>query len=95
MYFLKNRSKKFKNFSSITHPNIIQSNRIVSFSEDSNGVIWIGTFLGGLLSYDLKTEKFEHYASQEFQNFELNNGNIRKVIVDKQNIVWHGTRKGI
>lgn len=95
IYVLKNGSKKFKNFSSQTHPSIIKSNRIVSFSEDSNGVIWIGTFLGGLLSYDLKTEKFEHYASQEFQNFELNNSNIRKVIVDKQNIVWLGTRKGI
>lgn len=95
IYVLKNGSNTFKNFSTQTHPNAIKSNRIVSFSEDSNGIVWIGTFLGGLLSYDLKTEKIKHYTSQEFQNYELNNANIRKVVVDKQNIVWLGTRKGV
>ena len=92
---LKKGSKRFINFSTNSHRNVLKSNRIVSFSEDSNGVIWIGTFSSGLVSYDQKTEKLRHHASEAFQKFELQNGNIRKVLVDKDDNVWMGTRKGI
>ena len=95
IYLLKKGSKRFINFSTNSHRNVLKSNRIVSFSEDSNGVIWIGTFSSGLVSYDQKTEKLRHHASEAFQKFELQNGNIRKVIVDKDDNVWMGTRKGI
>jgi signal transduction histidine kinase/AraC-like DNA-binding protein len=47
------------------------------------------------VSYDQKTEKLRHHANEAFQKFELQNGNIRKVIVDKDDNVWMGTRKGI
>ena len=39
----------------LTLNNILKSNRIMSFSEDSKGCIWIGSFLTGLYSYDLKS----------------------------------------
>ena len=70
-------------------------NGIVSFSEDSNGVIWIGTFLSGLVSFNLNSGKLTSHDSEAFKKFELQNGNIRKVIVDKDDNVWMGTRKGI
>ena len=95
IYLLKKGSRRFINFSTKSHGNILKSNRIVSFSEDSNGVVWIGTFLSGLVSYDLRNGKLISYDSEPFQKFELQNGNIRKVIVDKDDNVWMGTRKGI
>ena len=95
IYLLKKGSRRFINFSTKSYRNTLKSNRIVSFSEDSNGVIWIGTFLSGLVSYDLKADKLTHHDSEAFQKFELQNGNIRKVIVDKDDNVWMGTRKGI
>ena len=58
-------------------------------------MVWIGTFLSGLVSYDLNTGKLTSHDSEAFQKFELQNGNIRKVIVDKDDNVWMGTRKGI
>ena len=95
IYLLKNGSKRFINISTKTFPKTLISNRIVSFSEDSKGIIWIGTFLGGLLSYDLKTNALKHFNGEAFQNAGLHNGNIRKVVVDKDDNVWLGTRRGI
>ena len=95
IYLLKKGSRRFINFSTKSYNNTLKSNRIVSFSEDSNGVIWIGTFLSGLVSYDLNSGKLTNHDSEPFQKFELQNGNIRKVIVDKDDNVWMGTRKGI
>ena len=95
IYLLKKGSRRFINFSTKSYRNTLKSNRIVSFSEDSNGVVWIGTFLSGLVSYDLNTGKLTSHDSEAFQKFELQNGNIRKVIVDKDDNVWMGTRKGI
>ena len=95
IYLLKYGAKRFINISTKSSPKTLKSNRIVSFSEDSKGVIWIGTFLGGLLSYNTKTNALKHYDGEAFENAELHNGNIRKVIVDKNDNIWLGTRKGI
>ena len=95
IYLLKYGAKRFINISTKSFPKTLKSNRIVSFSEDSKGVIWIGTFLGGLLSYNTKTNALKHYDGEAFENAELHNGNIRKVIVDKNDNIWLGTRKGI
>jgi signal transduction histidine kinase/DNA-binding response OmpR family regulator len=68
---------------------------VVSFSEDSNGVIWIGTFSGGLHSFDINNKQLVHYGEKQFSDFELDKGNIRKVTVDSYDNVWLGTRKGV
>ena len=95
IYLLKKGSKKFINFNTKTNPESILSNRVVSFAEDSKGIIWVGTFLGGLISYDPSTRDFTHYNSEDFIRLELDNSNIRKVIVDFQDNIWLGTRKGL
>ena len=95
LYVLKKGRKNFININTDSAPHKLTSNRVVSFSEDSNGVVWIGTFLGGLHSYDLKAEKLTHYNDDQFIDLELDKGNIRKIIVDTYDNVWLGTRKGL
>ena len=95
IYLLKKGSKRFINYNTKTNPESILSNRVVSFAEDSKGIIWIGTFSGGLISYDPSTRDFMHYNSDAFVQLELDNSNIRKVIVDSQDNIWLGTRKGL
>jgi signal transduction histidine kinase/AraC-like DNA-binding protein len=95
IYILKKGDKRFINISTKSFPNKLKSNRVVSFSEDSKGIIWIGTFLAGLASYDLEKNSLKHYDNEKFQSFQLQNGNIRKVIVDSRDNVWLGTRKGV
>ncbi len=95
LYVLKNGTRNFININTDSVPNKLMSNRVVSFSEDSSKVVWIGTFLGGLHSYDLITGKLNHYNDDQFIDLELDKGNIRKIIVDKFDNVWLGTRKGL
>ena len=48
LYFLRNGTKNFININTDSTPHKLISNRVVSFSEDTSKVIWIGTFEGGL-----------------------------------------------
>ena len=95
LYILRNGAKNFININTDSIPNKLMSNRVVSFSEDSSGVIWIGTFEGGLYSFDIYSDKLIHYDNQQFIDFELDKGNIRKVTIDTNDNVWLGTRKGL
>ena len=95
LYILRNGAKNFININTDSIPNKLMSNRVVSFSEDSSGVIWIGTFEGGLYSFDIYSDKLIHYDNQQFIDFELDKGNIRKVTIDTNANVWLGTRKGL
>ena len=67
----------------------------MSFSEDSKGTVWIGTFSGGLVSYSPKTKMFKHYKSALFNKNSLTKSNIRSVVVDQADNIWLGTRKGL
>ena len=95
LYLLRNGTKNFININTDSTPHKLKSNKVVSFSEDSNGVIWIGTFSGGLHSFDINNKQFIHYNEKQFSDFELDQGNIRKVAVDSYDNVWLGTRKGV
>jgi signal transduction histidine kinase/ligand-binding sensor domain-containing protein/DNA-binding response OmpR family regulator len=95
LYFLRNGTKNFININTNSTPHKLISNRVVSFSEDTKGIIWIGTFEGGLYSFDINTDKLIHYNNQQFIDFELEKGNIRKVTTDSYDNVWLGTRKGL
>tara|TARA_Y100000385_G_scaffold273823_1_gene316185 strand:- start:6174 stop:10310 length:4137 start_codon:yes stop_codon:yes gene_type:complete len=95
LFLLKKGSKIFKNIQIKNSSNILKSNRIMSFAEDSKGRIWIGSFLTGLYSYNLQTETLIHHQSKAFKSLYINSKNIRKVIVDKQDNVWIGTRTGL
>lgn len=93
IYFLKKGSKRFINYN--TSNGVITSNRILSFSEDANGIIWIGSFLKGLHSYNPKTKSFTYYDSKPFVDHEIIYSNVRKVLVDSKEQVWLGTTKGL
>ena len=69
--FLRNGTKNFININTNSTPHKLISNRVVSFSEDTKGIIWIGTFEGGLYSFDINTDKLIHYDDQQFIGFEL------------------------
>ena len=48
-----------------------------------------------MYSFDINTDKLIHYDDQQFIDFELEKGNIRKVTTDSYDNVWLGTRKGL
>ena len=59
--------------------------------EDSQGIIWAGTGLGGLNRFDPHTGTFMHYTTRE----GLPSNNILSVIGDAGGNLWIGTNRGL
>ncbi|MBE0393045.1 hybrid sensor histidine kinase/response regulator transcription factor [Flavobacterium sp. PL002] len=94
IYFLKKGTNSFVNFNTNNTSGII-SNRMLSFSEDSNGVIWIGTYLRGLHYYVPSENKFYHCDTAPFSLNGLTNGDVRKILVDSNDRIWVGSTLGL
>ncbi|MDV7138383.1 two-component regulator propeller domain-containing protein [Maribacter sp. TH_r10] len=94
LFLLKNGSKKFINYNSENTPNL-DANSILSIDEDSDGIIWIGTFHGGVVRYDPENEDFVNQYMPPFPKNQLIGNAVRKVLVDSKNNVWVGTTEGV
>jgi signal transduction histidine kinase/ligand-binding sensor domain-containing protein/DNA-binding response OmpR family regulator len=94
IYFLKKGSKSFVNYNS-SNTKGIHSDRILSFSEDSKGIVWIGSFVRGLHYYDPATNEFYYCDSKPFLDNGLNIIDIRKLLVDSNDVIWVGTPEGL
>ncbi|MBN1154152.1 hypothetical protein JXB12_04455 [candidate division KSB1 bacterium] len=54
-------------------------------------ILWIGTFGGGLERFDIETEQFTHFTSDD----GLNSNQIYSIIEDIHGYLWLSTLKGI
>ncbi|TYP98192.1 signal transduction histidine kinase [Tenacibaculum adriaticum] len=95
LFILKKGEKRFVNYNIQNTSGDLKSNTIISLSEDSNGIIWIGTFFQGLHSYNPKTKKFKKHDSDVFAKNGLLTSDIRKVLVDSEDSIWVGTTNGL
>lgn len=95
LFLLERGEKTFINYNTENTSGALRSNTIISLSEDSNGIIWIGTFFQGLHSYNPKTKEFKKYDSDPFKSNGLSTMDIRKVLVDSEDIIWLGTTNGL
>ena len=94
-YFLKKGSKKFTNINIDNSNGKLLSNAILSFEEDNDGIIWIGTFYAGLYSYNPKTEILKHNNTEDFLKYNINTSDVRKILVDIDGAIWVGTTSGL
>ncbi|MGL1885565.1 MAG: response regulator [Reichenbachiella sp.] len=92
---LPNGSLHFDSFDLNTEETKGETIRVMSLDEDSNGVLWIGTFGHGVLSFDPKTKHIETYSSGRFREESLYNADLRKILVDKNDDIWLGTTRGL
>jgi len=74
-----------------TNQNSLNNNNVISLHQDKTGIIWIGTFGGGLDRYDPLSESFRHYTT----NDGLPNNIIFAIQEDSQGNLWLSTDKGI
>lgn len=75
----------------ISDKNSISSSYILSFVEDNNKALWIGTFGGGVNKIDLKTRKIESFTTDN----GLSNNVIRCMLKDDFGNIWISTDRGI
>ena len=65
-------------------------NEIYSIAGDKDGNIWIGTNKGGLLKFDINTEKFARFTDKD----GIGSDQIYNVFRDSKNRMWFGTLTG-
>lgn len=73
-------------------PYSLSLNSLTSVYEDSDGVLWIGTWGGGLNHLDRDRESFEHFDTSPNQ---LAHKMVNAIVVDKDQNLWVGTDKGL
>src|SRR5574341_1642756 len=90
------------NFTVLRHdphqPHSLSYNEIRAMYEDSSGVLWIGTFFGGLNKYDPAEERFTNYRNIPGDPKSLSHNNVRAIYESRQGRdghLWIGTDEGL
>jgi len=86
--------ERFKIFSKEHYPTF-KSNYITSIAEDDSHVLWVGTRYGGIMTLDLRTDKWTTYMYEESNENSLSNNEVLEILVDSYNRVWIGTEDGL
>ena len=69
----------------------ISSMVIWSLLAGAGGKLWIGTFDGGLDSFDAETELFAHHRHDGGKGSSIAAGPIRAMVLDRTGAIWIGT----
>ncbi|MBK7629262.1 MAG: hypothetical protein IPJ23_00710 [Ignavibacteriales bacterium] len=86
---------KFKKFiNDKDNPNSISDNRIYKLYRSRDGVFWIGSYGGGLNSFDPRTEMFKSYPSNSGNDDSFNIENLMTILEDSDGIIWLGSYGG-
>jgi len=71
---------------------IFATQDINSFYEDPGGIVWVGTWQGGLSRYDLRTKKIKTYTRDD----GLPSMSVQSILADqKNNALWLSTFDGL
>jgi ligand-binding sensor domain-containing protein/signal transduction histidine kinase len=73
----------------------LSSDRVRCIIEDHAGILWIGTFEGGLNRFDPQAEIFSSYMHDPENPNSLSNDTVYSLYEDSQGILWVGTRGGL
>lgn len=76
------------------NPNSLSNNYIWSIHQDKEGILWIGTFGGGLNRFDPITESFTTYRNNPNDPESVSSDRIFK-IVEYDGVLWMGTNDGV
>jgi signal transduction histidine kinase/ligand-binding sensor domain-containing protein len=69
-------------------PRSLSSDVILSLYEDRSGVVWIGTFGGGLSKYNHRVNQITHYTTS------LSDSKALAILEDQSGVLWIGTANG-
>ncbi|WP_051260981.1 hybrid sensor histidine kinase/response regulator [Desulfovibrio inopinatus] len=73
-------------------PRSLSNNDVLSLLEDRAGILWVGTYAGGLNKLSPKALAFELYRHIENDPASLSGNEVSSISVDAGNILWVGTR---
>ncbi|NIR73208.1 hypothetical protein GWO43_07925 [candidate division KSB1 bacterium] len=81
-------------------PNSLSHNVIRSIYEDQSGVLWIGTWGGGLNRFETRLNRrdgstFTHYKRDPDNSNSLSHNMVRSIYQDQSGVLWIGTEDGL
>ncbi len=76
------------------NPNSLRTNSVSSMEFDSHGILWVGTWGGGLNRFDPRQETFEHFVHHADDPHSLSSDLVQTVFRDSRDRIWVGTNKG-
>jgi ligand-binding sensor domain-containing protein len=77
------------------NPDSLSDSDIQDIHEDSAGVLWVGTFNGGLNRLDRATGRFTHYFHDPDDPESLSHNTVRSIYEDQSGGFWIGTDGGL
>ena len=75
--------------------NSLAYNQITFLYEDKEGILWLGTFYGGLDRYDPIKNEFTHHVFNPNDLNTISNNNVNVIFEDKEGYLWIGTDAGL
>lgn len=75
-------------------PFSISDDRVYTIFEDSEGILWIGTFGGGINKFDRQRNKFISYKNINGDLSSLSDNRVMTIHEDKEGFLWIGMYGG-
>ena len=75
--------------------NSLGNNSLEALAVDSSGIIWIGSFGGGLDRFDPTAEQFTHFRHDSTIAASLGNDTVTAILADSKGVLWIGTSGGL
>ncbi|MBN1117244.1 MAG: response regulator [Bacteroidales bacterium] len=94
---LKNIDKKtgaIKTYLPSQTMNSIPDRVITAIQKDYQGILWLGTYLQGLVIFDTKTGKFRNFTHDADNKKSISNNYVSCIVEDRNGNLWIGTNGG-
>lgn len=76
------------------YPYSLSDNSVGPILEDRQGLLWVGTFAGGLNRFDRMKGRFTHYTHDSSVPYSLSSNNVVTLCEDRSGILWIGSYHG-
>ena len=76
-------------------PSSLSHSYLLTLHEDRDGILWIGTFNGGLNRYDPQKDEFQCYRRTPGRSNSLSNDTVGAILEDRDGAFWIGTDNGL
>jgi signal transduction histidine kinase/ligand-binding sensor domain-containing protein len=76
-------------------PGTLSDSKIMSFCQDQQGIMWIGTVEGGLNAFNPQTGEFTPFFHQTMNKDYLNSNSVYAILEDSKQNLWIGTKGGL
>ena len=73
------------------NPNSLSDNTVRCFYQDAEGMLWIGTYFGGLNRLEIATGAFTRFQHEPDDVRSLGNNDVRAILETRDGRLWIGT----